>query len=192
MRQTEAIPTLLSILNKIVLLSDDSEIMRTMMTYSNAKQNFSMSQFVRENANFIIICMSVTFLIVILLCSAQLNHVKKNRAELALAKEDAERANDAKSNFLARMSHDIRTPMNGIMGMTRIAKENVSEPKKVEFALDKIDSASNQLKNLINDVLDLSKLESGKTILSYEPFNINDIITNLRDVFSEAIARKRK
>lgn len=182
--------TLLSILNKIVLLSDDSEIMRTMMTYSNAKQNFSMSQFVRENANFIIICMSVTFLIVILLCSAQLNHVKKNRAELALAKEDAERANDAKSNFLARMSHDIRTPMNGIMGMTRIAKENVSEPKKVEFALDKIDSASNQLKNLINDVLDMSKLESGKTILSYEPFNINDIITNLRDVFSEAIAEK--
>lgn len=130
MRQTEAIPTLLSILNKIVLLSDDSEIMRTMMTYSNAKQNFSMSQFVRENANFIIICMSVTFLIVILLCSAQLNHVKKNRAELALAKEDAERANDAKSNFLARMSHDIRTPMNGIMGMTRIAKENVSEAEK--------------------------------------------------------------
>lgn len=77
--------------------------------------------------------------------------IKKNRAELALAKEDAERANDAKSNFLARMSHDIRTPMNGIMGMTRIAKENVSEPEKVEFALDKIDSASNQLKNLIND-----------------------------------------
>mgnify|MGYP000771846202 CR=1 FL=1 len=88
------------------------------------------------------------------------------------------------------MSHDIRTPMNGIMGMTRIAKENVSEPEKVEFALDKIDSASNQLKNLINDVLDMSKLESGKTILSYEPFNINDIITNLRDVFSEAIAEK--
>lgn len=88
------------------------------------------------------------------------------------------------------MSHDIRTPMNGIMGMTRIAKENVSEPEKVGFALDKIDSASNQLKNLINDVLDMSKLESGKTILSYEPFNINDIITNLRDVFSEAIAEK--
>ena len=80
--------TLVSILNKIVLRLDDSEIMRTMMTYSNAKQNFSMSQFVRENANFIIICMSVTFLIVILLCSAQLNHVKKNRAELALAKEE--------------------------------------------------------------------------------------------------------
>lgn len=190
MRQTEAIPTLVSILNKIVLLSDDSEIMRTMMTYSNAKQKFFYVPVCQMKANFIIICMSVTFLIVILLCSAQLNHVKKNRAELALAKEDAERANDAKSNFLARMSHDIRTPMNGIMGMTRIAKENVSEPEKVEFALDKIDSASNQLKNLINDVLDMSKLESGKTILSYEPFNINDIITNLRVYFLKQLRKK--
>lgn len=78
--------TLVSILNKIVLLLDDSEIMRTMMTYSNAKQNFSMSKFVRENANFIIICMSVTFLIVILLCSAQLNHDKEKQSRTCTGK----------------------------------------------------------------------------------------------------------
>lgn len=183
-------PTLLSILNKVVLLSDNSEIMRTMINYSSAEQKFSVSQFIKDNANFIIICLSVTFLIIIFLCSAQLNHVKKNREALAFAKEDAERANDAKSNFLARMSHDIRTPMNGIMGMTKIARDNVEDSDKVVFALDRIDSASNQLKNLINDVLDMSKLESGKTILSYEPFNINTILDNLKDVFAELILAK--
>lgn len=183
-------PTLLSILNKVVLLSDNSSIMRTMINYSSAKQKFSFSQFVRNNANFIIICLSATFLIIIFACSAQLNHVKKNKEELARAKEDAERANDAKSNFLARMSHDIRTPMNGIVGMTKIARDNVDDDDKVIFALDRIDSASNQLKNLINDVLDMSKLESGKTILSYEPFSINTILDNLEDVFEDMIAEK--
>lgn len=182
--------TLLSILNKIVLLSNQSEITRTMINYSAARQKFSFSQFVKDNANFIIICMSVTFVTIIFICFAQINHVKKNRAELTHAKEDAERANDAKSNFLARMSHDIRTPMNGIMGMTKIAKDNVSDSEKVAFALDRIDSASNQLKNLINDVLDMSKLESGKTILAHEPFNLNKIVENLKDVFDEAIAEK--
>lgn len=183
-------PTLLSILNKVVLLSDNSKIMSTMINYSSAEQKFSLSQFVKNNANFIIICMSVTFIIIIVVSSAQLNQVKKNKEELALAKEDAERANDAKSNFLARMSHDIRTPMNGIVGMTKIARDNVGDSERVVFALDRIDSASNQLKNLINDVLDMSKLESGKTILSFEPFNINTILENLKDVFADIISEK--
>lgn len=139
-------PTLLSILNKVVLLSDNSNIMRTMISYSSAEQKISLSRFVKNNANFIIICMSVTFIIIIFAISAQLNHVKKNKEELARAKEDAEKANDAKSNFLARMSHDIRTPMNGIVGMTKIARDNVDDSERVVFALDRIDSASNQLK----------------------------------------------
>lgn len=183
-------PTLLSILNKVVLLSDNSNIMRTMISYSSAEQKISLSRFVKNNANIIIICMSVTFIIIIFAISAQLNHVKKNKEELARAKEDAEKANDAKSNFLARMSHDIRTPMNGIVGMTKIARDNVDDSERVVFALDRIDSASNQLKNLINDVLDMSKLESGKTILSFEPFNINTILENLKDVFADMISEK--
>ena len=183
-------PTLLSILNKMVMLSDNSSIMRTMISYSTVEHKFSLSRFVKNNANFIIICMSVTFFVIIFVSLAQLNHVKKNKEELALAKEDAERANDAKSNFLARMSHDIRTPMNGIVGMTKIARDNVGNNEKVVFALDRIDSASNQLKNLINDVLDMSKLESGKTILAFEPFNINTILENLKDVFADMISEK--
>lgn len=174
----------------MVLLSDNSNIMRTMISYSSAEQKISLSRFVKNNANFIIICMSVTFIIIIFAISAQLNHVKKNKEELARAKEDAEKANDAKSNFLARMSHDIRTPMNGIVGMTKIARDNVDDSERVVFALDRIDSASNQLKNLINDVLDMSKMESGKTVLSFEPFNINTILENLKDVFADMISEK--
>ena len=70
------------------------------------------------------------------------------------------------------MSHDIRTPMNGIVGMTKIARDNVDDSERVVFALDRIDSASNQLKNLINDVLDMSKLESGKLF-----FHLNLLIS---------------
>lgn len=95
---------------------------------------------------------------------------------LQIARLEAEKANQAKSVFLSRMSHDIRTPINGIVGMTRIAKENIQQEEKVLDALDKIDGASHQLLTIINDVLDVSKMESGKMELVEEPFNILKLV----------------
>lgn len=97
---------------------------------------------------------------------------------LAKAYEEAKRANVAKTEFLARMSHDIRTPMNGILGMAKIAGKCIDKKEKVLNALAKINDAGRQLEMLINDVLDMSRLESGKTELTREKFDICELITS--------------
>lgn len=91
----------------------------------------------------------------------------------------AEAANAAKTEFLSRMSHDIRTPMNGIIGMTAIAAANINDPKRVSECLTKISKASQHLLSLINDVLDMSKIESGKMELNVEEFNLGELIDNM-------------
>ena len=92
------------------------------------------------------------------------------------AYQEAKRANSAKTEFLSRMSHDIRTPINGIVGMTNIAKKVIHDPVHTLDALNKISDASEQLKMLINDVLDMSRLESGKTELTKETFYLPKLL----------------
>jgi CheY-like chemotaxis protein/two-component sensor histidine kinase len=88
---------------------------------------------------------------------------------------EAESANQAKSEFLSKMSHDIRTPINGVIGMTGIALKNVTDPKRVEDCLHKINNSSQHLFSLINDVLDMSKIESGKVTVNHEPFDLTEV-----------------
>ena len=100
------------------------------------------------------------------------------KLKLLKAYEEAERANLAKTEFLSRMSHDIRTPMNGILGMAKIARNCIHDEKRVIDSLNKINIAGKQLEMLINDVLDMSRLESGKTELTKEVFNICELLKN--------------
>ncbi|CAK7008038.1 MAG: Sensor histidine kinase RcsC [Phascolarctobacterium sp.] len=93
--------------------------------------------------------------------------------------ENAQSANDAKSLFLSSMSHDIRTPMNAIIGMTAIAELNLRDSAKVKDCLGKISASSKHLLDLINDILDMSKIESGKIALSSEAFSLSEQITGL-------------
>lgn len=97
--------------------------------------------------------------------------------------EAAEEASHSKSDFLANMSHDIRTPMNAIVGMTALIEHNISSPEKVQKYVGKIKQSSNHLLGLINDVLDMSKIESGKTELNAAEFDIEELITQLEDAF---------
>ncbi len=101
----------------------------------------------------------------------------RSRQVLQEAMLTAERANLAKSEFLSRMSHEIRTPLNAIIGMTTIAAASVREPARVEECLSKITFSSKHLLMLINDVLDMSKIESSKMILQNEPFDIFEIVS---------------
>ena len=91
----------------------------------------------------------------------------------------AQQANDAKTEFLHRISHDIRTPINGIQGMLRIAEYYSDDPVKRKQCRDKIWSASNYLLDLVNDVLDMSKLESGNLKLEMQPFNMNELLDQI-------------
>ena len=100
----------------------------------------------------------------------------------------AEAANHAKSDFLQTMSHDIRTPMNGIIGMTAIAAAHIDDKERVQDCLTKITAASRHLLALINEVLDMSKIESGKVTLTEEEFNLSDLIDNLITMVRPQIA----
>lgn len=108
----------------------------------------------------------------------KLREIAQNDA-LREAYELAESASQAKSVFLSSMSHEMRTPMNGIIGMTAIASANIDDRDKVDDCLQKISGASSQLLNLINEVLDMNKIESGKIDLVEEEFNLSDLIENL-------------
>jgi signal transduction histidine kinase/BarA-like signal transduction histidine kinase len=96
--------------------------------------------------------------------------------KLAKAAEEAHAANKAKSEFLSHMSHDIRTPINGIVGMTNIAMKNTTDSVKIEECLHKISGAADHLLTLINDVLDMSRIESGKVIIAHDPLDIRVLL----------------
>ncbi len=114
----------------------------------------------------------------------------QTRIALKQAYDAAEQANRAKSEFLSRMSHDIRTPMNAIIGMTAIAKAHITDPERVDDCLQKINISSSHLLSLINEVLDMSKIESGKMDLSEEPFSLSDLIDNLSLMIRPQVAAK--
>ena len=118
---------------------------------------------------------------------------KERQQEMALkaAFDAAEAANKAKTDFLSNMSHDIRTPMNGIIGMTAIAAAHIDDRERVQDSLQKITSASKHLLSLINEVLDMSKIESGKVDLLEEEFNLSDLIDNLLSMTSAQIGAHR-
>jgi CheY-like chemotaxis protein/nitrogen-specific signal transduction histidine kinase len=107
------------------------------------------------------------------------------------ARDRAEQASRAKSNFLANMSHEIRTPMNAIIGMTAIAK-NSGDLKRKDNCLEKIDGASVHLLGIINDVLDMSKIEEDKFELSYAEFELSAMIQRVVDIFEFRLAEKEQ
>ena len=109
------------------------------------------------------------------------------QAALQDAYEAANRANHAKSDFLARMSHDIRTPMNAIIGMTAIAAAHIDSKERVTDCLNKITASGKHLLTLINEVLDMSKIESGKLELSEEEFNLQELIDNLLTIMQPQV-----
>ena len=118
--------------------------------------------------------------------------LKAQMAELEEARQAAEAANKAKSEFLSNMSHDIRTPMNAIVGMTAIATANISDKKQVQNCLRKITLSSKHLLGLINDVLDMSKIESGKMTLNSDLVSLRELMDGLVSIVQPQVRSKRQ
>ena len=117
---------------------------------------------------------------------------RKQIAELAKARKEAVHANMAKSDFLASMSHDIRTPMNAIIGMTGIAQKNIDDKERVDECLKKISLSSKHLLGLINDVLDMSKIDSGKMVLNKVPVSLREQMDDLVNIIQPQIREKNQ
>ena len=126
----------------------------------------------------------------ILVMSDRTSDRKMNQA-LSEAVHAAETANRAKSTFLSNMSHDIRTPMNAIIGFTTLAVSNIDDKKKVQDYLGKILSASNHLLSLINDILDMSRIESGKIQLEETEVSLSEVLHDLKTIVSGQIHAKQ-
>lgn len=117
---------------------------------------------------------------------------RQNLKQVEEARASAEEANKAKSDFLSNMSHDIRTPMNAIVGMTAIATANMDDKEQVANCLKKISLSSRHLLGLINDVLDMSKIESGKMTLNMEEISLSEVVESIATIIQPQIKIKKQ
>ncbi len=141
----------------------------------------------------VFLVMTIIIIIVIMMGRADKQLVRQKEEANQLLKnaaEQAKSASQAKSDFLSHMSHDIRTPINGIMGMTDIAMKNIGNDDKIRDCLNKISGSSQHLLGLINDVLDMSRIESGKTRVKHESFDIRTCIDNCISIIGGQLATR--
>ena len=122
----------------------------------------------------------------------QVSELKRVNKEMDAARKEAEQANAAKQEFLSSMSHDIRTPMNAIIGMTSLALDNTDDPEQIQGYLSKIALSSKHLLGLINDVLDMSKIESGKMTLNVEPMSLRETMNSIVNIMQPQVAAKHQ
>ncbi len=133
--------------------------------------------------------------ILLLLLAVFVTYFKLNRAlakELERARQEAEAASRSKGEFLSNMSHDIRTPMNAIVGLTAIATTHIDDPQRVRSCLKKITQSSKHLLGLINDVLDMSKIESGRMTLNVERVSLREFMDSIVSIVQPQIKSKNQ
>ena len=142
-----------------------------------------------DNENWLLIGVVSAGLLILFLCDLFfMIHINK---KLKVTAREAEHANKAKTDFLSTMSHDIRTPMNAIIGLTTLAEKDLGDVESTKESLRKISLASNHLLTLINDILDISKVESGKLKLSPQSFSIAETVENLVNISQPMIKEKK-
>ena len=156
---------------------------------------------VNQNILIVVLTMLAAFLLCCILYyfnQRQQARIRKEREaerelhnnQLAEALQAAQIASNSKTTFLSNMSHDIRTPMNAVLGFTTLLAKDAENPAKVREYTKKITASGNHLLSLINDVLDVSKIESGKVVLSFEKFSLNDVVSSV-DAIIQPMAKAK-
>lgn len=183
-------PLLMSIINKSIDNMDETIVTSALIEYTFGTQyEYTLMDFIYKFKVQIIIISALIACCFILLIRVGVVRRKnatllqKKNESLMEAVEQANRANAAKSEFLARMSHEIRTPMNAIVGLTEIAKQHEKEPEKIDEYLKNIESSSKVLLSVINDVLDMSAIESNKLKIADTRFDMKQILTGLSTIY---------
>ena len=183
---------LLKILNRGISVVGENYARNLAYSYSAGLYTYTLIDLFRENmALFGSIILGIAALIIFFLVRDS-RRTKRQRQELAAALAGAERANIAKTTFLSNMSHDIRTPMNAIVGFTGLAESNIGDTEQVRDYLGKIAVSSQHLLSLINDVLDMSRIESGKMTLEDTEVNIPELIGDIGAIMEANVAEKHQ
>ena len=183
---------LLSILNKTIKAMPTNMLTGSLAMYKSSSRKVTLSEFIRDNF-FMVLLVSSIFVAVILLAILKLlrkarkaeaaarkaaNDTQELNAKLQIAAENAESANRAKSTFLFNMSHDIRTPMNAIIGYADLASRHLDDPAKLEKYMENIQVCGQNLLMLLNNVLDLARIENDKTEMEY---SVSDVDKDFRN-----------
>ena len=197
--------SLLSILNKTIKAMPVNMLAGALAMYKSSARKVTLSDFIKDNFFMALLVSSIAVAAILLTILKLLRKARKAEAaarkaasdtqelnaKLQVAVEKAESANRAKSTFLSNMSHDIRTPMNAIIGFTTLALSNIDDTDRVKDYLAKTLASSNHLLSLINDVLDMSRIESGKIHLEEVEVNLSDVLHDLKTIVSGQIYAKQ-
>ena len=197
--------SLLSILNKTIKAMPVNMLAGALAMYKSSARKVTLSDFIKDNFFKVMLISSIAVAVVLLTILMLLQKARKAEAaarkaasdtqelnaKLQVAVEKAESANRAKSTFLSNMSHDIRTPMNAIIGFITLALSNIDDTDRVKDYLGKTLASSNHLLSLINDVLDMSRIESGKIHLEEVEVNLSDVLHDLKTIVSGQIYAKQ-
>lgn len=170
--------------------------MLTTIPYSEIEEPINNLQLTLENIFrviliIVLVALSTLFLVFIIIEFKQQKELYVESENAKAARDEAEAANKAKSEFLSNMSHDIRTPLNGIVGMLTIASKHIDEKERVNDCLDKISLSSRHLLSLINDVLDLSRIEAGKTIIAHESLDPSVMVETCASIINGQLQNRR-
>ena len=159
-------------------------------------ENGELDDMIAELSSFwtimIVLAIAVVFATLIVIFTIYTHFNKITMENLKAARVEALEASKAKSEFLSNMSHDIRTPMNAIVGMTTIAQSHLDNPQQVQECLKKISLSSKHLLGLINDVLDMSKIESGKMTLNMEQISLKEVLEGITTIVQPQIKIKKQ
>ena len=167
--------TLMNILNKTIQTLPASRLSSQFCVYENEPGKVTLAEYIKDNLRAVSIGFVSTVLVIIMIIVYLM--VKARKAQI-----QAEKANAAKSDFLFNMSHDIRTPMNALLGYSELIKRELTDPKLLDYQ-EKMEQSGNLLLSIINNVLDMARIESGKVELDEDYVKISDIYQNVYEVF---------
>ena len=203
---------LMSILNKTLKSMQTSKLTGAVSMYEDSLKKVTLADFIKDNLLIVATAFVGIFLFVLLVILGFLRKAKRaetkakqaviqsqglnkklqeSQQDLKIALLQAESANSAKTAFLNNMSHDIRTPMNAIIGFTSLAASHVNNTELVKEYLRKIGTSSEHLLSLINDVLDMSRIESGKVKIDEKPLHLPDLLHDIRTIIRPSITSKQ-
>ena len=185
------------ILNKCITALTQQEISQYTVDHTLSNQYHLTASDMIYKFRYALLAIAVLLVLIAVLVYAYVrqrvrnyNSLEEKNAQLVEAVAQADSASRAKGRFLARMSHEIRTPMNAVVGLTELARQHKEEPEQVEEYLNKIDSSSRVLLNIINDVLDMAAIENDKLKIAKNPFSLQEILASVETVYTTQFRQK--